>query len=122
MIELHTMKIIPSYYRLLKEGKKKVEFRLFDEKRSLIHVGDRIKFVCKDDPNETLYFTVLNLMRSRNFTELLENIPTSLLGVTKENQLADLKQIYEGDMQARYGVLAIFLSEGNESSPGSNKY
>lgn len=122
MPELHTMKVIPSYYRLLKDGKKRVEFRLFDEKRSLIHVGDRIKFICQSDLNETLHFVVSDLIKSRNFSELLERIPTSVMGVTKENQLADLKLIYERDMQTRYGVLAIFLSDGNESSTSSTKY
>ena len=38
------MSVQSKFYRLLKEGIKTVEIRLFDEKRRLIKVGDMICF------------------------------------------------------------------------------
>lgn len=41
---LHKMKLQQSPFERIKEGKKSVEFRLFDEKRKQIKIGDQIEF------------------------------------------------------------------------------
>lgn len=116
MSDMHTMRLIPSYFRLMKEGKKRVEFRLLDDKRSHIRIGDEIRFICNNKSNESLNFIVADIVRSHDFSELIKIIPTNLLGVSKRTQLKDLRSIYEAELQRQYGVIAIFLREIHEHS------
>ena len=41
---LHKMKLNESPFNRMKKGTKTIEFRLFDEKRQKIKVGDKIEF------------------------------------------------------------------------------
>ena len=58
---MHTMKVQTKYYNLLKTGIKTIELRLWDEKRKLIKVGDKITFSDLSDPNDTFVAQVLAL-------------------------------------------------------------
>ena len=40
----HEMKLQPEYYDFILNGTKRIEIRLFDEKRQQIKVGDQIEF------------------------------------------------------------------------------
>lgn len=109
-MDIHTMSVQPKYFALLKSGSKRVEFRLFDEKRGRISVGDKVCFVCQNDPTERLPATVSEILHSKNFTDLLNRIPLSLLGgISKEHQLCDLHNFYNAPDEHKYGVIAIFL-------------
>ena len=48
----HIMKLCESGFEDLKSGRKKREYRLNDEKRKLVRVGDTIKFLKLPDLNE----------------------------------------------------------------------
>lgn len=109
-MDIHTMRVQPDYFALLKTGNKKVEFRLLDEKRKLIRAGDKVSFVCHNDPTESFQAIVSEIHHSDSFTELLEQIPSSLLGgISKENQLTDLRIFYKSSDEQKYGVIAIVL-------------
>ena len=41
----HEMKLQPEYYNFILNGTKRIEIRLFDEKRQQINIGDIIKFL-----------------------------------------------------------------------------
>ena len=43
--QTHEMKLYPAPFDSIKSGRKTVEMRLNDEKRQLIKIGDRIRFV-----------------------------------------------------------------------------
>ena len=49
---LHKMKLNKSPFERIKNGTKTIEFRLFDEKRQQIKVGDKIEF------SKFLYFLI----------------------------------------------------------------
>ena len=57
----HIMNLTPSPMQMIKDGKKTIELRLYDEKRKLISVGDTIKFINTEDSNDTLCVTVIDL-------------------------------------------------------------
>ena len=38
----HKIKLQPEYYDYVLKGTKRIEIRLFDEKRQLINIGDKI--------------------------------------------------------------------------------
>ena len=42
---LHKMKLRPKYFDCIKNGTKRIELRLNDEKRSIIQLGDEIEFL-----------------------------------------------------------------------------
>ena len=45
---IHQMKLLEDPFDRIKNGIKTIEFRLFDEKRRLIKIGDKIEFERKD--------------------------------------------------------------------------
>ncbi len=109
-MNVHTMRVQSNYFALLRSGNKRVEFRLFDEKRRRISVGDNVCFVCQTDPRESLPATVSEILHSRSFVDLLNQVPLSMLGgISKEHQLSDLRNFYKGPDEHKYGVIALVL-------------
>lgn len=106
----HTMKLQPKYYNYIKNGTKRFEVRLFDEKRQLIKQNDIIEFT-KEPINEEKFKTkVITLLHYNNFQDMCNNIEIELLAdksVTKEEFIKELEQYYPKDKQSKYGVVAI---------------
>lgn len=50
----HVMNLTPLPMQQIRDGRKTIELRLYDEKRKLISVGDTIKFINTEDSNDTL--------------------------------------------------------------------
>ena len=48
---IHEMKLQPEYYNYILNGTKRIEIRLFDEKRQQIKIGDTIKFLKEPELN-----------------------------------------------------------------------
>lgn len=42
------MNLQPKYYDFIKDGTKRIELRLYDEKRAVIELGDEIEFAKSD--------------------------------------------------------------------------
>ena len=107
----HIMKLAPSPFEMIRNGKKTIELRLYDEKRKCISSGDRITFVNTDDENEVLNVMVENLFVFSSFEELYKNLPLLECGYT-ENDVCkaspdDMEQYYSKDKQKQYGVVGI---------------
>lgn len=73
---LHKMKLKESPFERIKNGTKTVEFRLYDEKRKQINVGDKIEFSKLPDLQEKLVVEVLDLYHENTFKELFEKLNT----------------------------------------------
>ena len=58
---VHDLKLYKENFERLTEGLKQREYRLYDEKRRLIKVGDTIRFIKLPDQNEFLYADVTNI-------------------------------------------------------------
>ena len=50
----HTMNLTPSPFKMIREGRKTIELRLYDEKRKAISIGDTITFCNTEDGSDTL--------------------------------------------------------------------
>lgn len=110
MATTHEMHVKPSYFALLKNGDKLVEFRINDVKRQKIIAGDKIKFICQNDPDMVLVLSVSNIIISSNFSSLLKKIPPALLGgFSCEQQLSELRNLYSIGIENEYGAMAIIL-------------
>jgi len=58
---IHKMKLNEEPFEKIKNGTKTVEFRLYDEKRKQIKVGDKIEFSRLPELQEILLVDVLEL-------------------------------------------------------------
>lgn len=110
----HIMNLTPSPMKNIREGKKTIELRLYDEKRQLISVGDTIKFISTEDTNDTLCVSVEDLFVFKSFAELYDNLPLLECGYTEENVSAaspdDMDKYYPKEKQKQYGVVGIKIS------------
>ena len=64
---LHDLKLYGENYDKIESGKKSREYRLYDEKRRLINVGDTIRFVRLPDMDKFLYADVVNIEVFKNW-------------------------------------------------------
>lgn len=106
----HEMNLQPKYFDFIKNGIKRIELRLYDEKRSKIQLGDIIEF--SKSENDKLEAEVIGLLRYKNFTDLFEDFDISILAdssMTKQELLDVLSEFYTPEKQAEYGVLGIRL-------------
>ena len=111
---LHEMKLQPKYFDYIQNGTKKIELRLYDEKRSLINLNDEIEFLKEPELTEKIKVKVIGLLRYNNFTDLFEDFNISDLAdtsMTKEELLNVLEEFYTIEKQKQYGVLGIRIKK-----------
>ena len=71
------MNLQPKYFDFIKDGTKRIELRLYDEKRQSIQLGDIIEFAKSDD--EKFKAEVVGLLRYNSFADLFEDFDISIL-------------------------------------------
>lgn len=104
------MNLQPRYFDFIKDGTKRIELRLYDEKRSQIQLGDVIEF--SKSETDKLRAEVIGLLRYGSFQDLFEDFDISILAdasMTKEELLNVLSEFYTPEKQAQYGVVGIRL-------------
>ena len=102
------MNLQPKYFDFIKDGTKRIELRLYDEKRRSIQLGDIIEFAKSDD--EKFKAKVIGLLRYNSFAELFEDFDISILAdssMTKQELLEVLGEFYTEENQAEFGVIGI---------------
>lgn len=105
----HEMKLLDHPFNEIKARRKKVEMRLFDEKRQKLRVGDRIRFT-HEKSGETLTVTVVGLHRFGNFLSLANAFQPTELGFKGETayKIAEIMTgIYSPEETEKNGTLAI---------------
>ena len=106
----HEMNLQDRWFKMVKQGEKTVELRLYDKKRRKIKVGDEIIFTNGDRTKE-LTTQVTKIDTFKNFEELYKKIPPLAMGYA-ENELKnasykDMEKYYSREQQDRFGVVAI---------------
>ena len=114
MVKKHTMKLAPSPMKKIRDGKKTIELRLYDDKRKQISVGDIIIFVNRQDADDRLQVTVKNLFVFKSFAELYKNLPLLKCGYTEDDvndaSPKDMEAYYSEEKENQYGVVGIEIS------------
>lgn len=100
---LHCMKLLEKPFNNIKNGTKTVEFRLYDEKRRKIKIGDKIEFTKLPELNEKIIVEVLDLYLANTFRELFEKSFASSEEV--EKHMNSIYTIYSKEQERQYGVL-----------------
>lgn len=106
----YEMKLQHKYYNFILNGTKRIEIRLFDEKRRQIKIGDTIKFLKEPNLNESFNAKIIGLLRYNTFEDMFRDFDISVLSdksMTKEELINTLEQFYTKEKQKQYGVLGI---------------
>ena len=68
------MKLQEDPFERIKNGTKTVEFRLYDEKRQTIQIGDEIEFSKLPELQEKLLVKVIDLYKEKSFEKLFKKV------------------------------------------------
>lgn len=104
----HKMELQPRYYDYIKDGTKRIELRLLDNKRKQIEIGDTIEF-SRGDGN-TFDAKVVGLLKYDSFPSLFNDFDINMLAdanMTKDELLAILGEFYTPEKQKSLGVVGI---------------
>ena len=102
---IHQMKLNEDPFERIKNGTKTIEFRLYDEKRRKVKIGDKIEFSKLPDLQEKILVDVLDLYTEPSFEELFEKLyEDKELAKQKANAMYE---IYSPENEKKYGVVGI---------------
>lgn len=106
------MKLQDDPFNKIKSGTKTIELRLYDEKRSLVKVGDIINFTNKIT-GEVISVEVKNLYRYDSFKDLYEDFDNVSLGYKEKEKKNpnDMLKYYSLEEQEHYGVIGIGIKK-----------
>ena len=109
---IHQMGLYQEYFQSIKEGKKKIEVRLNDEKRRKIKVGDTIEFTRVPEQDETIHVKVTDLQIYESLQAMYEDIPFREFdceGWTMQEMIDGTYEIYTPEQEKEWGALAIAI-------------
>ena len=91
-------------------GTKRIELRLYDEKRQKINIGDTIIFRKEPELTEMIEAKVIGLLRYASFADLFKDFNIDILAdksMTKQELLSTLNKFYTLEKQRQYGIIGI---------------
>ena len=84
------------------------EFRLNDEKRQMIRVGDEIEFENRSNPSENLAVVVEELKRYPTFEAMFDDLSEDAREHRRRDEwVAAFREYYSEDEERKDGTLAI---------------
>lgn len=101
----HTMKLLEKPFNNILNGSKEIEFRLYDDKRRKVKIGDTIEFLKLPDLVEKIEVEVIDLYQANTFRELLSSLGYS--GEELDKKVSGMYSIYTKEKENLYGVLGI---------------
>ena len=111
---IHEMQLTPDPFRMIKDGTKTIELRLYDEKRRKIKIGDTIVFR-NTESGELLEVSVEDLFVFDSFASLYKELPLLSCGYTKEDidsaSPDDMDVYYSKEQQKQYGVVGVKINK-----------
>lgn len=109
----HEMRLNEKPFNNIDKGIKKIELRLYDEKRAKINLNDYIIFHKVTDLSQTLKVKVTGLLRYNSFEDLFKDVDFNISSPANslEEKLNNIHQIYSIDQEHKYGILAIRIEK-----------
>ncbi len=104
---IHEMRLQTEHFERIRSGEKTIEYRLFDEKRQTIRIGDEIEFTNRAD-NQSMHAEIITLERFVTFAEAAQKH-----GYEPAQFSTAMRTYYSIEEEQRYGVLAIHLKITN---------
>ena len=106
---IHKMKLKEEPFEKIKNGTKTIEFRLYDEKRQKIKIGDKIEFSKLPDLQEKILVDVLDIYKDRTFRELFERLIENKEEI--ERKTKSMYRFYSKEQEEQYGVVGIKIKK-----------
>lgn len=104
------MEMAPLGLKKILEGTKKVDLRLFDEKRQQLRLDDVIEFYCTKT-RESVLCLVNGLMVFETFDEMIDVLPPELFGYPDRNEVKiRINRLFRIEEQLKNHVVGIFLT------------
>lgn len=103
-------RISEKVYDWMKNGTKRIEVRLYNEKAQKINIGDKITFTTIPNYDKSLNVKVTGLLRYSNIFDLYEDFDTALIAdkrMTKEEINHCLEEIFGKEEIEKYDILGI---------------
>lgn len=111
IIMRHEMKLAQEPFEKIRDGRKTIESRLYDEKRKAISIGDEIVFTRNDNATQEVLTTVVALHTFMDFRALMTALPAEKFGwTTAEEAINEIGQFYSNEDVAKAGVVGIELA------------
>lgn len=106
---MYEMKLNDNAFQNIKNGIKKFELRLYDERRKDINIGDTITFRNLNNLEDTITVKVLALLRYPTFADFFKDIDYKQCGTANslEEKLERVHTFYTVEQEEKYGILAI---------------
>ena len=110
----HILKLQPKYFDYINNGTKRIELRLYDDKRKKISIGDTIIFQKEPELETTMKVKVIGLLRYNTFEDLFKDFNIEIMAdksMTKQELLSVLEEFYTPEKQKQYGVVGIRIEK-----------
>ena len=101
------MKLDNYTFNKIKSGETKYNFRLYDEKRRNIKLGDIITYR-NTDTNEEIQVRVKGLLLYRKFEDLVRDVTYDVdPKMTLQEKVWEIRKYYSEEEEAKYGVVGL---------------
>lgn len=111
MYMVFEMKLSKIPFELIRNGRKTVELRLYDDKRKQLNINDLIIFTSLSDEVEKIAVRIKALYRYASFEELFSEIEPVKCGyeadISIEEAVVGMRKYYSEENEKQYGVLGI---------------
>lgn len=107
MNQVFEMKLRPDPFNRICSGEKTIEYRLHDEKRSLLNKGDYIRFTEIADEERTVLVEIVDIFTAPSFLALEQKlVETGLLAKGLFSPIR-MREYYSVEDEEKYGVMGI---------------
>ena len=107
MNQVFEMKLRPDPFNRICSGEKTIEYRLYDEKRSLLNKGDYIRFTEIADEERTVLVEIVDIFTAPSFLALEQKlVETGLLAKGSFSPIR-MRKYYSVEDEEKYGVMGI---------------
>lgn len=107
MSRMFDMKLRPDPFNRICSGEKTIEYRLCDEKRSLLNKGDYIRFTEISAEEKRILVEIVDIITAPSFDALKQElIETGLLSEGAFSPTG-MREYYSVEDEEKYGVMGI---------------
>lgn len=109
MNRIFEMKLRPDPFNRICSGEKTIEYRLYDEKRSLLNKGDYIRFTAIADEERTVLVEIVDLFTAPSFIALEQKLLK--IGLLDKGSFSPtgMRKYYSVEDEEKYGVTGIVI-------------
>lgn len=110
MNRIFEMKLRPDPFNRICSGEKTIEYRLHDEKRSLLNKGDYIRFTEMAAGERTVLVEVIDIFTAPSFIALEQRLLKIGLLAKDSFSPTGMREYYSVEDEEKYGVMGIRIS------------